>query len=99
MKTGIRAGQITQWAGVLVGPTLARTTLWLCLALASAAFSRADGVVTNCTETDLRAALSGGGQVMFACDGVLGLSGPLIISNDTTVDADGHEVTISGGNS
>src|SRR5260370_14912771 len=36
---------------------------------------------------------------MFACDGVIGLTGPLIISNDTAVDAAGHEVTISGGNS
>ncbi len=99
MQAEILAGQITQWASALVRSTLSRTALCLCLALASAGFGRADGVVTNCTETDLRAALSGGGSVTFACDGVIGLSGPLIISNDITVDAAGHEVTISGGNS
>ena len=33
-----------------------------------------DGVVTNCTEANLRAALAGGGTVTFACDGTILLS-------------------------
>src|SRR6266568_1167865 len=98
MKAEILAGRRTQWSSVLACSKLSRTALWLCLVLGSAGLSRADGVVTNCAESDLRAVLSGGGPVTFACDGVIGLSGPLVISNNTTVDAAGHEVTISGGN-
>jgi fibronectin-binding autotransporter adhesin len=53
--------------------------------------------VTSCTETDLRAALDGGGRVTFACDGVLQLSSPLLITNDTTLDASGHDLTLAPG--
>jgi hypothetical protein len=65
--------------------------------LAGAALCRAAGVVTNCTEADLQAALIGGGQVTFACDGALELSSTLVITNDTALDATGHEVTLNEG--
>jgi hypothetical protein len=59
----------------------------------------ADGVVTTCTESALRSALIGGGQVTFACDGVISLSDVLVVTNDTLLDATGHDVTVSGSNS
>jgi hypothetical protein len=36
----------------------------------------AGGVVTNCTEADVRAAMAGGGVVTFACDGTILSRGP-----------------------
>jgi len=57
----------------------------------------AGGVITNCTENDLRAALVGGGIVTFDCDGVLALSGPLFITNDTTLDASERDLTLAEG--
>jgi hypothetical protein len=56
------------------------------------------GVVTNCTEANLRAAMAGGGSVTFACDGVVMLTGTITIASDTALDANGHQVTISGNN-
>ena len=61
--------------------------------------ARAGGVVTNCTEAALRAAMTGGGVVTFACDGTIALSSPLDISTDTVLDATNRNVTISGNNS
>ena len=58
----------------------------------------AGGVVSNCTEADLRTALAGGGTVTFACDGTITITTPKSISADTTLDATGHTVTISGNN-
>src|SRR5438309_304677 len=78
-------------------PGLCRAALCLCFMLAGAALCRAAGVVTNCTEADLQAALIGGGQVTFACDGALELSSTLVITNDTALDATGHEVTLNEG--
>lgn len=54
------------------------------------------GVVTNCTEADLRAALTGGGLVTFACDGTLPLSNTITNSWDVALDGSGHQITISG---
>ena len=51
----------------------------------------AAGTVTNCTESSLRAAMVGGGTVTFVCDGTI------INLVDTTLDATGHQITISGG--
>ena len=56
------------------------------------------GTVSNCTETALNSALSGGGTVTFACNGTISLSGTIEISDDTVVDGTGHNVTISGAN-
>src|SRR5436190_20609795 len=57
-----------------------------------------DGVVTNCDETTLLAAMVGGGTVTFACDGTITLASQLAIDTDATLDATGHNVVLSGGN-
>jgi hypothetical protein len=64
------------------------------LLLPSAAW--AGGVVTNCTEPALRAAMAGGGVVTFACDGTITLASALTNDVNLTLDASGHQVTISG---
>ncbi|HTU45069.1 MAG TPA: choice-of-anchor Q domain-containing protein [Bryobacteraceae bacterium] len=73
--------------------------LWLAvlLACAGAPAARASGVVTNCSnDTQLRAAVSGGGLVTFACSGTISTSGFSITSN-TTIDATGQKVVLAGG--
>ena len=67
------------------------------LSLSASVNVLAGGVVTNCTEADLRLALTGGGQVRFECDGLLALTDTLVITNDTSFDATGHFVALSGG--
>src|SRR5436190_20562726 len=57
----------------------------------------ASGVVTNCTEADVRAALEGGGAVTFACDGTITLTNTLTIATNTVLDASGRLVVLSGG--
>jgi hypothetical protein len=57
----------------------------------------AGGVVTNCTEADLRAAMAGGGTVTFACEGTITLASTITNALDTMLDATGHQITISGG--
>lgn len=56
------------------------------------------GVVTECTESSLRAAMAGGGKVTFACDGTITLAKTITNTIDTLLDASGHQVTISGSN-
>jgi hypothetical protein len=56
----------------------------------------AGGVVTNCTEADLRGAMAGGGTVTFACDGTITLANTITIESDTTLDGSGRQITISG---
>src|SRR5262245_20330422 len=58
--------------------------------------THAGGVVNNCTEADLRAALAGGGTVTFACDGVIPLTNTLTIAANTVLDASGRNIVISG---
>lgn len=58
----------------------------------------AAGTVTDCSETNLRAAIAGGGTVTFACDGTIVLSNSISIDTKTVLDASGHRVTISGNN-
>lgn len=73
-------------------------TLFLAMALCiQPAYS--GGIVTNCTETSLRAALVDGGQVKILCDGAIVLSAPLIITNATSLDASDHQVVLSGNGS
>ncbi|HEU0011173.1 MAG TPA: Calx-beta domain-containing protein, partial [Verrucomicrobiae bacterium] len=57
----------------------------------------ASGVVTNCADADLRAALAGGGTVTFACDGTITLTNTLTIATNTTLDASGRQIVLSGG--
>jgi hypothetical protein len=55
------------------------------------------GVVTECTEAALRAAMAGWGSVTFACDGTITVSNTVAVAANTTLDAMGHRVTLSGG--
>ncbi|MEW6306555.1 MAG: hypothetical protein AB1705_24075, partial [Verrucomicrobiota bacterium] len=57
------------------------------------------GVVSSATESSLDAALSGGGLVTFSVDGTITLTGTKTIAKDTTIDATGRTITLSGGNS
>jgi hypothetical protein len=54
-------------------------------------------VVADCTDSGLRSAMSGGGQVVFGCDGTIAVS-TITVATDTMLDGTGHEVTLSGGN-
>ncbi len=56
----------------------------------------ASPVVANPTEADLRAALAQAGRVIVACDGTITLAGTIVVTNDTTLDATGHQVILSG---
>jgi hypothetical protein len=56
------------------------------------------GMVTTPTETNLRAAMSGGGTVTFACGGTITLRSTITNNVDTTLDATGRQITIDGGN-
>lgn len=58
----------------------------------------ASGVVSACTEQDLRAALQGGGNVTFACDGTINLSVSVQINNNTVLDGAGRSILIDGMN-
>jgi hypothetical protein len=53
-------------------------------------------VVNECTESALRAAMSGGNTVTFACDGSITLSNPIIVTTSVVLDALGHNIAISG---
>lgn len=68
----------------------------LCLLLAATGATQASGVVNDCAETALNTALSGGGTVTFACDGVIVITNTKTISANTVLDASGRDVTISG---
>ena len=74
--------------------------MWAAAVLAAALFLPAaaygGGVVTTATEAALNSALSGGGTVTFACNGVINISGTKTISANTVLDATGYAVTISG---
>ena len=53
-------------------------------------------VVTECTESGLRNAMSAGGTVTFACDGTITLSNTMMITTNTVLDAAHHQITLSG---
>ncbi|HWW00972.1 MAG TPA: choice-of-anchor Q domain-containing protein [Candidatus Acidoferrum sp.] len=53
-------------------------------------------VLTNCSDADLRTAMSGGGLITFACDGTISLTNEIAVTLDTLLDASGHQVLLSG---
>jgi hypothetical protein len=71
------------------------SSAWALLLLMPGA-ARSGGVVTNCTETTLRAAMAGGGSVTFVCDGTITLGSTITNVSDITLDGSGHQVSISG---
>lgn len=65
-------------------------------ALACSPKARGGGVVFHPVLAELEAALQGGGTVSFACSGTITLTNTITIISDTTLDASGQTVTISG---
>jgi|ERR1022692_661289 hypothetical protein len=61
--------------------------------------ARGAGVVTDCAESSLRAAMTGGDTVTVACDNTISQTFALFIAKNTVVDASDHQIKISGGNS
>ena len=59
--------------------------------------ARAGGVVSDCTETALRAALAGGGTVTFSCSGTITLTNTVVITTPTVLDGTSQQVVLSGG--
>jgi hypothetical protein len=57
------------------------------------------GTITNCTVQAFLAAIATGGEVTFECDGVITLANTLVIAADTTLQASGRSVSVSGGGS
>lgn len=55
---------------------------------------RAAGVVTICSELALDAALIDGGTVTFQCSGVIPISETKVITQDTTLDGSGQQITL-----
>jgi fibronectin-binding autotransporter adhesin len=74
--------------------TVSLTSILIFLAV----LSWAGGVVNSPDEQSLRAALTGGGSVTFGVDGAIAVTSPLVISNNTSIDATGHSVVITGSN-
>jgi hypothetical protein len=58
--------------------------------------SYASGGVWVCNEAALEAALQGGGQVVFRCSGTITVTRTKMITQDTTLDATGQHVILSG---
>ncbi len=56
------------------------------------------GVVADCAEASLRAALNGGGLVTFSNDCTITIAQQIAINQATTIDAAGHNVSISASN-
>src|SRR5579864_3451132 len=54
--------------------------------------------VTGCTEEDFTNTVELGGYIAFTQDCSITLSATVPIQGDTVIDAQGHNVTISGGN-
>jgi hypothetical protein len=51
-------------------------------------------LITACDEDHLIAALGKGGSIRFACDGVIALTRPLVLSTNVDLDAIGHDVAL-----
>ncbi len=85
-----------EWISRIISFAIALTTFMVGILLVEPAW--AGGVVTSCTEPDLRAAMTGGGTVTFACDGTITLGNTINNALDTILDASGHQITISGSN-
>ena len=83
--------------GRMAGVRAPRLALWGMAALVASASLEAGGTVGSNAESALDIALSGGGEVVLAFDGVLSMTRTKLISKDTILDATGHTVTLSGG--
>src|SRR4051794_19841030 len=93
-KTAPRKGSFRPLALLLVSFLAAQLFLTLTF---FTPLVQAAGLVTTCDEASLTAAIAGGGIVQLACDGTITLSATITINADTTLDAGGRNVTLSGG--
>ncbi len=91
----------TRISRILFGTTIAGAIALLLLAVPVPMPAHAGGVVTNCTESGLDAALDGGGTVTFNCNGnnspaTINITSQKTISFTTTIDGSngGNTVTI-----
>jgi hypothetical protein len=55
-------------------------------------------LVAECTEADLRIALSEGGTVTFLCSGAITVTNTIVISTNVVLDGTGQSPNLSGGN-
>src|SRR5439155_1650675 len=77
-------------------PSFLRVILSIAVPLLSSAFfAHAEGMVSNCTQADLSAALKGGGLVTFSCDGTIGLTNTITISTNNATGCNGGGGTFS----
>jgi hypothetical protein len=69
-------------------------------ALSSSAYLavRTPGTVLVFNQGGLLAAMAASPTVTFDCNGVIGLTNTIAITNTTTIDGTGHTITLSGGN-
>jgi hypothetical protein len=62
-------------------------------------FVQAAGMVTNNTFADLQTAMEGGGNVVFTTNGTITFTSPIVVTNDTVLNAGSNSITLSGGGS
>ena len=72
-------------------------TCWL--GLTAAADAGSTNIVTTATDAALRSAIATGGWVSFTCNGTIGLTNSITISNNVILDGTGVNLVISGGGS
>lgn len=70
---------------------------WISIVVISMSPPISAAVVSTCDEPGLRAALAAGGPVTFGCDGTIVLSNAIAVTTSASIDAAGHDVTLSGG--
>jgi hypothetical protein len=59
----------------------------------------ADTVLTNCSQATLEAALVNGGRIVLTCTGTIPLHSEILIATNTTLEATGGPVTLTGSGS
>src|SRR5258707_47454 len=77
-----------------IKPASASSLLALIICGGAIHHAYAGGVVTQLTQANLKAAAVGGGQVTFSVDGVIIITSPLLFTDNTTIDATGHDITL-----
>ncbi len=64
------------------------------------AYNTITAIITDCSDdTQLQAAVSSGGRIVFDCGGTITLTKILTTSGPTLIDGNGQNVTLSGGGS
>jgi hypothetical protein len=88
-------GRFLLWLAARL-PKHVRLALTLLAAAGCSLAARGSGTVTNASLGSLNTALVGGGTVVCAFDGTITLTNTLTITQDTTLDGTGHQVTFDG---